>query len=506
MNERKFRFAPTQILRAAVLAALIPAAVAGCSRSDFTGMADAHAAPAPVVSTATAAVPTAAAVTSRGLPDFASLVDANGASVVAIHVTRAATADDDNSDGGPQLDPNDPMLEFFKRFGIDPRQLQRGGRAQRAPVEGLGSGFVVSSDGYILTNAHVVDGAKEVQVRTIDKRELTGKVIGSDKRTDVALVKVDANDLMPVKIGDPAKLRTGEWVAAIGSPFGLENTVTAGIVSAKGRSLPQDSYVPFIQTDVAVNPGNSGGPLFNMDGEVVGINSMIYSQTGGYMGLSFAIPIDTAMKIKDDLQRYGKVSHGRIGVAVQDVTRDLAASFKLAKPGGALIGSVEKGSPADQAGLTPGDVIVAVDGKVVVGATEISRAIGGMKPGDTARLTLQRNGKQQDVVVKVGEAPGEKVASARSNPAEHGGKLGLALRPLSPEERSQVGADGLVVERAEGAAAKAGIEQGDVILGVGTEKITSIEELRKAVDRAGSTVALRVRRGQGELFVPVRVG
>ncbi len=498
------RIPRNSILRAAVLAALVPALMAGCSRSDIPGVSDAQANPVAAMS---AAAPVAAAAGSQhGLPDFASLVDQNGASVVAIRVTKAASADEES--GGQQLDPNDPMFEFFKRFGLDPRQMPRGGggRGQQAPVQGLGSGFIVSADGYILTNAHVVDGATEVIVRTTDKRELTGKVIGSDKRTDVALVKVDAKDLPAVRIGDPANLRTGEWVAAIGSPFGLENTVTAGIVSAKGRSLPQDSYVPFIQTDVAVNPGNSGGPLFNMAGEVIGINSMIYSQTGGYMGLSFAIPIDTAMKIKEDLQKFGKVNHGRIGVAVQDVTKDLANSFKLDKAAGALIGGVEKDSPADKAGLTAGDVITAIDGKAVEGATDISRAIGGMKPGDTARLTVHRNGKTQDVVVKVGSAPSDKTADAGSEPAVRGGKLGVAVRPLTPEERKAAGNDGLLVERVGGAAAKAGIEAGDVILGVGAEKVASVDELKRAVDKSGKVVALRVQRGKAEIFVPVTVG
>jgi len=315
---------------------------------------------------------------------------------------------------------------------------------------------------------------------------------------------VDAKNLPTVKTGDPSALRVGEWVAAIGSPFGFENTVTAGIVSAKSRAM-EDGFVPFIQTDVAVNPGNSGGPLFNMAGEVIGINSMIYSRSGGYMGLSFAIPIDTALKVKDQLVAHGRVERGRIGVAVQEVTRDLADSFKLAKPEGALLGGVEKGSPAERAGLKAGDVVLALDGKPVADATALARGIADYKPGDSVQLKVWRDGAARDIAVKVGETPGAKVAArAEAAPA---GKLGVAARELTEQERRQSGAEGgVVVEQVAGAAAKAGVQPGDIIVGVGSERVNTVDELKRAVEKSGKVVALRVQRGKAERFVPVPVG
>jgi serine protease Do len=490
-----------RILRAAVLAALLPAFAAGCSRTELPGLSSANAAPAAQVA--------ARAPGTQMLPDFATLVEQNGATVVAISVTKGASAADEGEAAGaaPNLDPNDPLFQFFKRFGMpDPRgqRAPRGGGGNEEQMQGMGSGFIVSADGIIITNAHVVDGAKEVTVKLTDKREFKAKVLGSDKRTDVAVIKVDANNLPTVKMGDPAQLRVGEWVAAIGSPFGFENTVTAGIVSAKSRSM-EDGFVPFIQTDVAVNPGNSGGPLFNMAGEVVGINSMIYSRSGGYMGLSFAIPIDTALKVKDQLVAHGKVERGRIGVAVQEVTRDLADSFKLAKPEGALLGGVEKGSPADRAGLQAGDVVLALDGKPVADATALARGIADHKPGDSVQLKVWRDGAARDIAVKVGETPGEKVA-ARSDAAP-AGKLGVSARELSEQERRQLGADGgVVVEQVAGAAAKAGVQPGDIIVGVGSERVNTVDELKRAVEKSGKVVALRVQRGKAERFVPVPVG
>ena len=309
------------------------------------------------------------------------------------------------------------MFEFFKRF--IPRQPP-GGAPHDFESKSLGSGFVVSGDGYILTNAHVVDAADEIIVRLTDKREFKAKVIGADKRTDVALIKIEASNLPKVTLGDPSRLRVGEWVVAIGSPFGFDNTVTAGIVSAKGRSLPQENFVPFIQTDVAVNPGNSGGPLFNMKGEVVGINSQIYSRTGGFMGLSFAIPIDIAMEIQNQLRVSGKVSRGRIGVVIQEVTKELSDSFGLGKPQGALVSSVEKGGPADKAGIEAGDIILKFDGKSVGQSSDLPRIVGGTRPGTKSTVQVFRKGQIKDLNVAVAEIPEEKSTQRKSRPAKAG--------------------------------------------------------------------------------------
>ncbi|HTY99633.1 MAG TPA: Do family serine endopeptidase, partial [Rhodocyclaceae bacterium] len=339
-----------------------------------------------------------------GLPDFTELAAKQGASVVNISTTQTVTR---NRQANPfPFDEDDPSFEFFRRFM--PRQHP--GIPQEFKNHSLGSGFIVSPDGYILTNAHVVDGADEVQVRLTDKREFKAKTIGADRRTDVALIKIEATNLPTVRLGDPERLRVGEWVIAIGSPFGFENSVTAGIVSAKGRALPQENFVPFIQTDVAVNPGNSGGPLFNMKGEVVGINSQIYSRSGGYMGLSFAIPIDVAMEVQGQLRASGKVSRGRIGVAIQEVTKELADSFGLAKPQGALVATVEKGGPGDKAGIEAGDVILKFDGKAVVQSADLPRIVGAVKPGSKATAQVWRQGGVKDLVVAVGEWQDDKAA------------------------------------------------------------------------------------------------
>ena len=355
------------------------------------------------------------------LPDFSALVEQNGPAVVNISTTTAPVRVQMQV---PQIpgEPDDPIQEFFRRFQIP---MPQGDAIRR----GVGSGFIVSADGYILTNAHVVDDASEVTVKLTDKREFKAKVIGVDRRTDVALVKIDARDLPMVRIGDASKARVGEWVAAIGSPFGLENTVTAGIISAKSRSLPDDTYVPFIQTDVAINPGNSGGPLFNMAGEVIGINSQIYSRTGGYMGLSFAVPIDVAMKVKTDLQKFGKVSRGRLGVTIQGVTQELADSFGLKKAQGALVAAVEPKSPAAKAGVKTGDIILAVDGRAIENSIDLPRVIGESRPGTAVTLKIWRQGETQELRASLAEAPAEKVAKADSEPGTKSGKLGLAVRP-----------------------------------------------------------------------------
>ena len=451
----------------------------------------------PIARTHAAAPATSVTEPGRLLPDFSELVESQGPAVVNISTTTQRTA------AGPReapFKPGDPLYEYFRRFQIPMPD------AQPTPRQGLGSGFIITPDGTILTNAHVVADASEVTVRLTDKRELKAKVIGFDRRTDVAVVKVEATGLPTVKIGDPSRLKVGQWVAAIGSPFGLENTVTAGIVSAKHCALPSENDVPFIQTDVAVNPGNSGGPLFNMAGEVIGINSQIYSRTGGYMGLSFAIPIDTAMKIKDDLVAYGKVNRGRIGVTIQGVTKDLADSFGLAKPRGALVSAVEPGSPAAKAGLKAGDVILSVDGKPVDQSNELPRIVGETKPGTALGMKVWRQGATRDVRVTVGEMPAEKVAAAPVAEVKPG-KLGVVVRPLSPEERKSRGIDaGVVVDQVDGPAAQAGIQPGDVILAFGNEKVENGEQLRKLVDKSKGSVAVLVRRDDATIYVPVKIG
>ena len=448
---------------------------------------------APSASTGTTARQAPAA---RALPDFSDLVEKYGPAVVNVSTTGNRQAEDADLGGS---DPEDPLGQLFRRF-----QGPRGA----VPVQGLGSGFVVTPDGYILTNAHVVADATEVTVRLTDKREFKAKVIGVDRRTDVALIKISATGLPTVRIGNPDQTKVGQWVAAIGSPFGLDHTVTAGIVSAKSRSLSGESFVPFIQTDVAINPGNSGGPLFNMEGEVIGINSQIYSRTGGYMGLSFAIPIDVAMKVKEDLQKHGKVSRGRLGVAIQSVTPELAESFGLKKPEGALVSSVEKGTPADKAGLESGDIILAVNGRNVEQAGDLARAIAETRPGAKVELRVWRKGATRDMTASVTEAPAEQTARAGGTPgAGSQGKLGLAVRPATREERQQLGSEGaVVVENATGPSARAGIRPGDAILAVNGQPLKSVDDLRKAVDAARGSVALLIQREDAKIYVPVKIG
>jgi len=482
---------------ALAVAAALGAVTLGYAGAEYYPIRSAGAAPAAAAVPAPVAAPAPAPAAS--LPDFTALVESQGPAVVNITVTQRAQAA--ATTRGLPFGPDDPMYEFFRRFQIPIPD------AQPTPRQGQGSGFVITPDGYILTNAHVVADAAELTVKLSDRREFKGKVVGTDRRTDIAVVKIDAKGLPTVKLGDPSKLKVGEWVAAIGSPFGLENTVTAGIVSAKSRALPDEGYVPFIQTDVAINPGNSGGPLFNMAGEVVGINSQIYSRSGGYMGLSFSIPIDVAVKVKDDLIKYGKASHGRIGVAIQGVNKDLADSFGLDRPRGALVSTVEPGSPAEKAGIKSGDVIVAVDGKPIDQSVDLPRIIGETKPGTTVALQVWRKGATQALRVTVGEMPAEKVAAAAAGESAKPAKLGVAVRPLSADERKALGVDaGVVVEQVEGPAAKAGIREGDVILAFGATKVETPEQLKKLVDQASGNVPVLVRRDEATIYVPVRIG
>ncbi|VVE70394.1 peptidase [Pandoraea anapnoica] len=450
------------------------------------------------------------------VPDFSQLAEQYGPAVVNISVThdgkpsaQRGSAANQSNQLPPGMDPNDPLFQFFRHFYGAPGNDggdSGGDDGSNGPTRSLGSGFIVSPDGYILTNAHVVDDASQVTVKLTDKREYKAKVVGSDKASDVALLKIAATDLPTVKIGDPSKSKAGEWVVAIGSPYGFDNTVTAGIVSAKARALPDENYTPFIQTDVPVNPGNSGGPLFNLNGEVIGINSMIYSRTGGFQGLSFAIPIDMAMKVKTQLQQYGKVSRGRIGVAIQEVNQSLAKSFGLPKPTGALVSSIDKSGPAAKSDLKPGDVILAVNGATIEDSVQLPEKIADMRPGQTATLTVWRNGAKQDVAVKIAALSDKKDVASTDDSATHG-RLGLAVRELSPQEKqaAQV-TNGLLVARAGGPAEQAGVEAGDIILSLNGTPVTSAAQLSEKLKKAGNNVALLVQRDGQQIFIPVDLG
>ncbi len=476
-------------LRAAIAAALLPAATAGYIYVTSPLPGDVHA------GTQTAAVQPA----NAALPDFTGLVAATGPAVVAIRVTQT-TQNAGFRGMPPGIEPGSPFYEFFKRFGFP----EGGGDGQM--LQGVGSGFLITEDGYILTNAHVIADAEEVLVKLTDDRELPAKVIGVDAKSDVGVVKIDAKDLPVVRIGSADALKVGEWVAAIGSPFGLDNTVTVGVVSAKSRALPADAYVPFIQTDVAVNPGNSGGPLLNMNGEVVGINSQIYSRSGGYMGLSFAIPIEVAMKIGEELRTHGKVERGMLGVSIQSMTPELAQSFGLEKPRGALVGMVEDDSPADKAGVEAGDIIVSVNDRAIEDSVELSRVIADMKPGETAKLRVLRKGDEKDLRATIGKMPSG-LAAIEGRGSANTGRLGVGVRELTAEERHQINEPGgVLVENATGAAAKAGIRPGDVILAVGSERVANPAQLKKLVDRAEKQVALLIKREDAEIYLPVTLG
>lgn len=476
-------------LSKAVITAVFPIFLAGCTSSGVAASA-----PVPPKAEQSAAARTLPAQ-MPALPDFSELAAEAGPAVVNISVTKTVA----NVEQSLPFDENSPFFDFFKRFQIP--------MPQQSPAHGIGSGFVISPDGYILTNAHVVRGASEVDVKLTDRREFKAKVIGADSRTDIALLKIDAGNLPTLKIGDPSKVRVGQWVVAMGSPFGFENSVTAGIVSAKSRVLPDSGYVPFIQTDVAVNPGNSGGPLFDLNGEVIGINSQIYSQTGGYMGLSFAIPIDVAMHVENQLQQYGKVTHGRLGVTIQEVNQNLAESFGLEKPEGALVSAVEDRSPAARAGIKPGDVILAFNGRTIDRSSTLPLLVGDLKPGQIAAVRVWREGSQRTLNVTVGAAPAEPVASASTPSDNNSGQLGLVVRPLTPDEQEQLHSkSGLVVEEAGGPAAKAGVEPGDVILALNNKAVKSVNELRRLLDKAGKHVALLVQRNDSKIYVPVTLG
>ncbi|OAM39258.1 protease Do [Eikenella sp. NML96-A-049] len=437
------------------------------------------------------------------LPDFTKLVAQEGGAVVNIQASRTNenTAQAGGEDNIDQLPENDPFSEFFKRLQPNQADLVEPGDDEY----NFGSGFLISSDGYILTNTHVLSGMNSIKVVLNNRREYTARLVGSDTQTDIALLKIDAQGLPTVKIGDPKTLRVGEWVAAIGAPFGFDNSVTAGIVSAKGRSLPNENYTPFIQTDVAINPGNSGGPLFNLRGQVVGVNSQIYSQSGGFMGISFAIPIDVAMNVADQLRRNGKVERGRIGVVIQEVNYDLAKSFGLEAANGALISQVTPGGPADKAGLQPGDIVQSVNGENVKASSDLPVLVGMMPPGTRLTLGIWRNGKREEVQVTLGSSNTSSAdagnQSGSGTNADNGS--GFTSEPTGLQLRSQ--GQGLLVLQVEGAAQQAGLRRGDIILMVNRTAVSDENSFNQALNHADRTVALLIQRGNSKLFLALEL-
>jgi serine protease Do len=481
--------------------ALSAIALSACSPTASTAVPPVPAAQAPA-----AQLPPAQPLVT-GLPDFTALVERYGPAVVNVQVTeRASSRASPRAPGGQQNDP----FEFFRRFGIPTPNAPDAPQGNEPRARGEGSGFIVTADGYIMTNAHVVNGATEVVVKLTDRREFPAKIVGLDESTDVAVIKIEGKDLPTVRLGDPSQLKPGQWVVAIGSPFGMENSVTAGIVSATGRDIDRraDRRVPFIQTDVAVNPGNSGGPLFNLSGEVVGINSQIYSQSGGYMGLSFAIPIDIANDVRQQLVSTGKVSRGRIGVGIRPMDGKLAEAFGLDRPRGALIERIEPASPAEKAGLKEGDIILSVNGKQV-DEVQLPAAISAIRPGGSAELEVWTDRKARKVAVRVGEFPDANLVATRASgsagsAAAEPAALGLTVRPLTSEEQQQVETTGsLVVEAVDGAAEEAGMRPGDIILGVNGSRVKTLAELRAATKRSGNTAALLVQREGGQTFIAI---
>ena len=465
---------------------------------------------AATVGTAPAGAATSLSSAGAGtaLPDFAAITRANAPAVVNISVVgdaramqmRADGADD--SEAAPQMQPGDPFFEFFRQFGMPGRAPMQ---PRETPARGEGSGFIVSSDGLILTNAHVVYGAKEVTVKLSDRREFQAKVLGLDTQTDVAVLRIDAKDLPTVRLGNTQNVQVGEWVLAIGAPFGFENSVTAGVVSAKGRSLPDDSLVPFLQTDVAINPGNSGGPLFNARGEVIGINSQIYTRSGGYQGVSFAIPVEVATKVQQQIVAKGKVEHARLGVSVQEVNQGFADALGLPSPEGALVSQVQAGSAAQKAGVQPGDVVREVDGQRIVASGDLSAYVGLKQPGDAITLQVWRQGQAHSLHAQLTPAVPEEQTAQASHLEQEKGQLGLALRALSDPERQALGS-GMVIAQVAGPAAQAGVEPGDVLLSINQQPVVDMSSVRKALSAAGKTVALLVQRGDQRIFVPVTMG
>ncbi len=491
-------------LVAALLAAGILGGVGATALNHVGTRAQAQ---APAVVAAVAATPGPVGAAMQTLPSFAEITARNGPAVVNISTSGMQQVSDGAEDEAPATEQANPFSDFFRQYGIPPGLFQPapGQGPEQMPMRGQGSGFIVSPDGLILTNAHVVRGAKTVTVKLTDRREFVARVLGADPRTDVAVLKIDAKHLPTVALGSSKTLQVGDWVLAIGSPFGFENSVTAGVVSAKGRSLPDDSAVPFIQTDVAVNPGNSGGPLFNAHGEVVGINSQIYSRSGGYQGVSFAIPIELASRIQAQIVATGRVEHARLGVTVQEVNQAFADSFKLPRPEGALVAGVEKGSAAERAGLKSGDVILRADGQPIVASGDLPARIGVARLGDKLKLEVWRQGRTEQLTATLTDAQ-DQVAQVAQAGQTGKGKLGLSLRPLAPQEQRTAHVDGgLLIEQASGPAALAGVRAGDVLLSINGAPVNSVEQARGALAHADKSVALLIERDGERIFVPVPV-
>ena len=453
-------------------------------------------------------------LSAGALPEFTTLVDKAGPAVVNISTRQSQSASSPAMPPGhglPDLPEDSPLRDFFRRFfGEQGEDMMPDEDIQS---RSLGSGFFISNDGYVMTNAHVVDGADEIIVRTNDRREFVATVIGADKRSDIALIKVDATALPTVKIGSAKDLKVGEWVLAIGSPFGFDHSATAGIVSAKGRSLPTENYVPFIQTDVAINPGNSGGPLFNLEGEVIGVNSQIYSRTGGFMGLSFAIPIDVAMDVADQLKRSGRVTRGWLGVLIQDVTRDLAETFKMPQPVGALVAQIVPDGPAATSGLLPGDVILDFNGTPILESSALPPLVGIHPVGKPAKVTVLRRGQTRVIELMIGELPEDGQEGRKGEPQEQPNKanrIGLVVEDLSDEDREQLGAGkaGVFVAKVEkGPAERAGIRVGDILLMIDNKDVENAARLREMLDaiEPGRSIAALIQRNEGRIFVAVRI-
>ncbi len=464
-----------------------------------------HDAKAPTTTLAEATMPAAVPmIAAQGrVPDYRAIVKQFGPAVVGVTVSGTHKTSLEEQSLPPGME-SDPFFQFFR--GLPGFQGRSRGNPQ-VPFRGQGSGFIISADGLVLTNAHVVREAKEVTVKLADRREFSAKVLGSDPVTDIAVLRIAARDLPVVRLGDPKQIEVGDPVLAIGTPYGLEQTATQGIVSAKGRSLPGDAVVPFIQTDAAVNPGNSGGPLFDGNGAVVGINAQIYSQSGGYQGLSFAIPIDVALKVKDQIVATGKATHARLGVSVQDLNQALAESFGLQRPDGALVASVADGSAAASAGLKPGDVILEVNGETVPRSGALSSLVGMAAPGERVRLKVWRDRSAREIDARLGTADDTEKVAADGGSAAQGGQLGLALRPLTRDERREAQVEqGLLIENVSGAAARAGIEAGDVLLAINGRPVQSIEQVRSVMSGKPKSLALLVQRDGDKIFVPVALG
>jgi serine protease Do len=480
-----------------LVGALVAAGIIGTGAATYNGHLPVGQAQATTAATGVAAPAANPLATSLPLNGFSDLVKSYGPAVVNVSTQGTVKT------GAQMPEIPEEFQEFFRGFGG--RMPQRG-QQQPMPMRGQGSGFIVSGDGFILTNAHVVENAEQVTVRLTDRREFTAKVVGSDKQSDIAVLKIDAKDLPTVKLGDSRKANVGEWVVAIGSPFGFENSVSAGIVSAKSRALPDSNYVPFIQTDVAVNPGNSGGPLFNLAGEVIGINSQIYSRTGSFSGISFAIPVEVAMKVKDQLQKHGKVTRGRLGVTVQDVNAALAESFGLDRARGALVSSVDEKGPAEKAGILAGDIILKFGGNAIERSSDLPMLVADAAPGRETAVEVWRKGAAKTIHVATTEGKAERVASNDAADAPKG-RLGVAVRALTKEERGdKAGRGGLVVEQVSGAAQRAGVQPGDVVLALNGTPVSTPEQLREQVAKSGKRAALLIQRDERQLFVPVELG